>query len=56
VGALEKARALGARLEGGINWTWGYFPSQEIAEQFTAWLDRQGYEHRGAYDGEVRFR
>lgn len=65
--AHEKAKELGATIDGGINWDWAIsFPSREVGEEFVKWLEANNYEHRGVYadtrDGEtlatvsVRFR
>ena len=57
----EYGISLGATLESGINWNWFVgFPSLETAEQFVAFLDAHGFEHRGIYSmnetWDVRFR
>jgi hypothetical protein len=52
--ADEKAKELGAVVakQWLINWAWSYgFPSKEKAIEFVGWLDANGYEHRGIYDG-----
>jgi hypothetical protein len=47
----ENAKACGAvRGEGGINWSWYYFPARDGADRFVAWLVSVGLEHRGVYE------
>jgi hypothetical protein len=47
--ASEKTIELGGTVSGGINWTWSIGFSPEAAEEFEAWLDDNGYDHRGIY-------
>lgn len=44
----EKAKELGATIQGGINWTWANgFTSPEKAREFIQWLESNGFEHQG---------
>lgn len=43
-----KVRELGGYVDGGINWDWAMFPSNEAAEAFHAWLGGE-WETRGVY-------
>lgn len=56
--AIEKAIELGSKdpANYGINWAWANsFPSKKAAEQFVAWLNDNGYEHRGVYIDDNSF-
>ena len=48
---IAKAKELGAtEFRDGTNWAWCCnFPTRLCAEDFTRWLDQEGYEHRGIY-------
>jgi hypothetical protein len=46
--AAEKAKELGATIEGGINWTHAKgFTSPAHGQEFVQWLEANGYETRG---------
>lgn len=53
--ASNKAVELGATpYDHGINWGWSYgFPTRAAAEAFIAYLNEQGFEHRGIYRGSA---
>jgi len=50
MGPSEKARELGAtKIEGGINWTWALGFTEEKAEEFVKWLNKNAFDYRGPY-------
>lgn len=45
----DLAKALGATIEDGINWTWATFDSKAAAEKFVKAIEENKREHRGIY-------